>query len=119
MYRTMLKSKIHRAVVTGSNLNYQGSITIDSDILREANILEWEQVWVLNIDNGHRFVTYAIAGEPGSGEVCLNGAAARLVQVGDRIIVLSFSQIDEREAAKYKPVVLVMDEKNRITSRIR
>src|SRR5919112_3737923 len=97
MRRTMLKSKIHRATLTGSDLHYVGSITIDADLLEAADILEHEHVHVLDIDNGARFETYTIAGERGSGEMCINGAAARLVHRGDTIIVISYGQYDRAE----------------------
>lgn len=114
MYRTMLKSKIHRAVLTDANLNYMGSITIDRDLLEAADILPYEQVQVVNNNNGARFETYAIEGEPGSGQICLNGAAARLGQPGDVLIILSYIQVDDHEARGYKPKVVFVDEKNRI-----
>jgi aspartate 1-decarboxylase len=111
--RRMLKSKIHRAVVTDANLHYVGSITIDPDLLAAADILEHEQVAVVDIDNGARFETYAIAGRPGSGDMCLNGAAARLVSPGDRVIVLSYADYDARELEHYEPVVVHVDATNR------
>ena len=114
MYRTMLKSKIHRAVLTDANLNYMGSITIDRDLLEAADILPYEQVQVVNNNNGARFETYAIEGEPGSGQICLNGAAARLGQPGDLLIILSYIQVDDQEALAHKPHVVFVDEKNRI-----
>ncbi len=114
MYRTMLKSKIHRAVLTDANLNFMGSITIDRDLLEAADILPYEQVQVVNNNNGARFETYAIEGEPGSGQICLNGAAARLGQPGDVLIILSYIQVDDHEARGYKPKVVFVDEKNRI-----
>ena len=106
MQRTMLKSKIHRATVTGSDLHYVGSITIDADLLEAADILEHEQVHVLDVDNGARFETYTIAGERGSGTVQVNGAAARLVHAGDTIIVISYAQYDRAELRDYEPVVV-------------
>jgi aspartate 1-decarboxylase len=111
--RRMLKSKIHRAVVTDANLHYVGSITIDPDLLAAADILEHEQVAVVDIDNGARFETYAIAGRPGSGDMCLNGAAARLVSPGDRVIVLSYADYDARELEHYEAVVVHVDPTNR------
>jgi aspartate 1-decarboxylase len=111
--RRMLKSKIHRAVVTDANLHYVGSITIDPDLLEAADILEHEQVAVVDIDNGARFETYAIAGRPGSGDMCLNGAAARLVSPGDRIIVISYAEYDEAELERHEPVVVHVDTANR------
>ena len=103
MRRRMLKSKIHRAVVTDANLHYVGSITIDPDLLAAADILEHEQVAVVDIDNGARFETYAIAGRPGSGDMCLNGAAARLVSPGDRVIVISYADYDRANWSTTSP----------------
>jgi aspartate 1-decarboxylase len=111
----MLKSKIHRATITGSDLHYVGSITIDQDLLDAADIREHEQVHVLDIDNGARFETYVIPGEPGEGEICLNGAAARLAHPGDKVIVISYGQYDEAEMEKYRPVFIFVDEHNRIS----
>jgi aspartate 1-decarboxylase len=111
--RRMLKSKIHRAVVTDANLHYVGSITIDPDLLAAADILEHEQVAVVDVDNGARFETYAIAGRPGSGDMCLNGAAARLVSPGDRVIVISYADYDASELEHYEPVVVHVDTTNR------
>jgi len=111
--RRMLKSKIHRAVVTDANLHYVGSVTIDPDLLDAADILEHEQVAVVDIDNGARFETYAIAGVQGRGDMCLNGAAARLVQPGDRIIVISYADYDDAELAGYEPRVVHVDSDNR------
>ena len=106
MQRTMLKSKIHRATVTGSDLHYVGSITIDPDLLEAADILEHEQVHVVDVDNGARFETYTIGGERGSGMIQINGAAARLVHHGDTIIVISYAQYDAAELARYEPRVV-------------
>ena len=106
MNRTMLKSKIHRATVTGSDLHYVGSITIDADLLEAADIREHEQVHVVDVDNGARFETYTIAGTPGSGEIKINGAAARLVHTGDTVIVISYASYDERELDSYEPKVV-------------
>jgi aspartate 1-decarboxylase len=115
MQRVMLKSKIHRATITDCDLHYVGSITIDPELMRAADILEHEQVQVLDIDNGARFVTYAITGEEGSGVIQINGAAARLVQRGDTIIVLSYAHYDEAELERYQPrVVHVEANTNRI-----
>jgi len=111
--RRMLKSKIHRAVVTDANLHYVGSITIDPDLLAAADMLEHEQVAVVDIDNGARFETYAIAGRPGSGDMCLNGAAARLVSPGDRVIVISYADYEASELDHYEPVVVHVDTANR------
>jgi len=113
MRRRMMKSKIHRATVTGADLNYVGSITLDATLMALADIREHEQVHVLDIDNGARFETYAIPGGP--GEVCLNGAAARLVHVGDRVIVLTYADYDEDELEKFEPEVVLVDERNRPT----
>ncbi|GKU77855.1 aspartate 1-decarboxylase [Paenibacillus sp. L3-i20] len=116
MFREIHKSKIHRAVVTEANLNYVGSITIDEDILEASNILENEKVQVVNINNGARLETYAITGPRGSGVICLNGAAARLVQPGDRVIIISYAMMEEKEARGYKPNVVIMDDNNRIVT---
>ncbi|MBW3669129.1 MAG: aspartate 1-decarboxylase [Actinobacteria bacterium] len=113
MHRRMMKSKIHRATVTDANLNYVGSITIDTRLMELADILEHEQVCVVDIDNGARFETYAIAGGP--GDMCLNGAAARLVHPGDKIIVISYADYDEKELEGYAPLVVHVDEHNRPT----
>lgn len=113
MRRRMLKSKIHRAVVTDANLHYVGSVTVDPDLLDAADILEHEQVAIVDIDNGARLETYAIAGVRGSGDMCLNGAAARLVQPGDRIIVISYAEYDDAELAHYEPRVVHVDRGNR------
>lgn len=110
----LLKSKIHRATVTEANLHYVGSITIDVAILEAANMIENEKVQILNIDNGERFDTYIIEGERNSGVICLNGPAARKVQVGDVVIVVSYCSMDFEEAKKYKPVVVHPDENNRL-----
>lgn len=106
MQRTMLKSKIHRATVTDSDLHYVGSITIDPDLLEAADILEYEQVHVVDVDNGARFETYTIAGRRGSGEMKVNGAAARLVHLGDTIIVISYAQYDPTEMERHEPRVV-------------
>jgi aspartate 1-decarboxylase len=106
MNRTMLKSKIHRATVTDSDLHYVGSITIDTDLLEAADIREHEQVHVVDVDNGARFETYTIAGARGSGEIKINGAAARLVHTGDTVIVISYATYDERELETYEPKVV-------------
>ncbi len=114
MQRTMLKSKIHRATVTGCDLHYVGSITIDPDLLDAADIREFEQVAVVDVDNGARFETYTIAGAHGSGEITVNGAAARLVHRGDTIIVISYARYDEDELADYQPRVVHVGERNEI-----
>ena len=114
--RTMLKSKIHRARVTDANLNYEGSITIDETLMEVADMLPYEQVHVLDIDNGARFVTYVITGERGSGEICINGAAARLVSVGDKVIILSYTTVTDEEAKHTKPKLIYVNERNVIES---
>jgi aspartate 1-decarboxylase len=115
MLRTMCKSKIHRATVTGADLNYIGSITIDPELMEAADLLEFEQVSVVNVNNGARFETYVIPGERGRGEICLNGAAARLVHPGDRVIVISYGQYYEAEMESYRPRFIFVDEQNRIS----
>jgi aspartate 1-decarboxylase len=112
--RTMLKSKIHRARVTRCNVDYEGSITIDKDLIEAADLLPYERVDVLNINNGARFHTYVIEGERGSGEICLNGAAARLVAKGDIVIILSYHVVTEDEAATATPRLIYVDSENRI-----
>ncbi|PTJ70677.1 aspartate 1-decarboxylase [Staphylococcus hyicus] len=114
MIRTMMNSKIHRARVTESNLNYVGSITIDQDILDAVDILPNEKVAIVNNNNGARFETYVIAGERGSGKICLNGAASRLVEVGDIVIIMTYVQLDDQELATHSPKVTVMNENNEI-----
>jgi aspartate 1-decarboxylase len=110
----MLKSKIHRGTVTGSDLHYVGSITIDQDLLDAADIREHEQVHVVDVDNGARFETYTISGERGSGDICVNGAAARLVRTGDTIIVISYADYEEDELDSYKPRVVHVNRDNEI-----
>ena len=112
MRRRMMKSKIHRATVTDANLHYVGSITLDTKLMEQADILDWEQVTVVDIDNGARFETYAIPG--GDGDVCLNGAAARLVAPGDRIIIISYADYDQAELADYAPTIVHVDTSNGI-----
>ena len=112
--RMMLKSKIHRARVTGLNIDYEGSITIDKKLMEEADILAYEQVEVLNINNGARFITYAITGKRESGQICLNGAAARLANKGDIIIILSYCQVEDSEAVSFIPRLVYVDSKNNI-----
>ena len=115
MRRRMMKSKIHRATVTDANLNYVGSITIDTDLMAAADLLEWEQVAIVDIDNGNRFETYVIPGAAGSGAMCLNGAAARLVHPGDRIIVISYADYDSSELeGGFEPSIVHVDRTNRI-----
>jgi aspartate 1-decarboxylase len=113
MRRFMFKSKIHRATVTGADLNYEGSITIDSELMKLADILPYEKVDVYNVTNGERFSTYVIPGEPGSGEICLNGAAARKVQKGDKVIIVTYCELDENEIEEFSPVVVFVDDNNR------
>ena len=112
----MLKSKIHRATVTGSDLHYVGSITVDADLLEAADILEHEKVHVLDIDNGARFETYTIVGVRGSGDIKINGAAARLVHTGDTVIVVSYADYEREELGSYEPVVVHVDGDNRIVT---
>ncbi len=115
MQRTMCKGKIHRATVTQANLNYIGSITIDQDLLEAADIYPYEKVQVVNVTNGSRLETYAIAGARGSGVICLNGAAARLTAEGDIVIIISYGQFDEQEIRSLVPKVVFVDEQNRLT----
>jgi aspartate 1-decarboxylase len=110
----MLKSKIHRAVVVQAELNYVGSITIDSSLMEAAGILEYEKVQIADVESGTRFETYVIAGEPGSGMICLNGAAARQVQVGDHVIIMAYADMTPEEAKDNKPQVVFVDEANQI-----
>ncbi|HOO12228.1 MAG TPA: aspartate 1-decarboxylase [Bacillota bacterium] len=114
MYITVLKSKLHRAVVTDADLNYVGSITIDEDLMEAAGIVPFEKVQVVNNNNGARFETYVIKGERGSGTICVNGAAARLVQKGDVVIILSYCSVSREEAAGIRPKVILLDNQNRI-----
>lgn len=109
----MLKGKIHRATVVQAELNYVGSITIDQELLDAAGMLEYERVQVVDVDNGSRLETYAIAGERGSGMICLNGAAARCVSVGDKVIIMTYAQMTPEEAKNYHPTVVFVDEKNK------
>jgi aspartate 1-decarboxylase len=112
--RTMLKCKIHRATVTEGNINYEGSITIDKNLMREADILPYEQVQVLNINNGARFSTYAIEGEAGKGDICLNGAAARLAVKGDLVIILTYTDMSDEDAYGFKPKIVHVNDRNEI-----
>lgn len=114
MFRTMMKSKLHRAVVTEANLNYVGSITIDEDLMEAADLLANEKVQVVNNMNGARLETYVIPGPRGTGTICLNGAAARLVHPGDIVIIISYALMTEEEARRYKPKVALLDAGNRI-----
>ncbi|REK77217.1 aspartate 1-decarboxylase [Paenibacillus paeoniae] len=113
MFRTMMKSKLHRATVTEANLNYVGSITIDEDLMDAADLLENEKVQIVNNNNGARFETYVITGARGSGVICLNGAAARLVQPGDKVIIISYGMMTSEEAKSYKPVITILDDENK------
>ncbi|MBD2869695.1 aspartate 1-decarboxylase [Paenibacillus arenilitoris] len=113
MFRTMMKSKLHRATVTEANLNYVGSITIDEDLMDAADLWENEKVQIVNNNNGARFETYVITGERGSGVICLNGAAARQVQPGDQVIIISYAMMTDEEAKAHKPIVTILDESNR------
>jgi len=115
MLRTMLKSKIHRATVTGLELDYEGSIAIDANLMEAADLLAGEQVQVLNLQNGQRFITYVIRGRRGSGQMMLNGPAARLAYKGDTIIVIAYAQMDDAEAKRFKATVVKVNGKNRIT----
>lgn len=110
----VLKSKIHCATVTEANLNYMGSITIDEDLMDAANIIEGERVYIANNNNGERFDTYVIKGERGSGCICLNGASARKVQIGDVVIIMAYATMDFEEAKKWKPAVIFPDKSNRV-----
>lgn len=115
MFRTVFKSKLHRATVTQACLDYVGSITIDEDLMNAADILVNEKVQVVDINNGERLETYAIPGPRGSGVICLNGAAARLVQPGDKVIIITYAMLDDREAREWKPTVAFLDADNRIS----
>ncbi|MCI9078773.1 MAG: aspartate 1-decarboxylase [Lachnospiraceae bacterium] len=115
MLVTMLKGKIHRAVVRQAELNYVGSITVDPELMQAAGIYEYELVQIVDVENGNRFGTYTIAGEPGSGMICLNGAAARQVQPGDHIIIMCYCQMEDGEVKNHKPKVVFVDENNKIS----
>lgn len=110
----ILKSKIHRAIVTQANIHYEGSITIDKKLMKHAKILSYEKVMVVSLDSGQRLETYAIEGEEGSGEICLNGAAARKILKGDTVIIMTFFYLEENKAERYKPKIVLVDEKNQI-----
>lgn len=110
----MLYSKIHRATVTDANLNYVGSITIDEELMEEANLLVGQKVDIVNINNGERFSTYVIKGKRGNRDICLNGAAARKVQIGDKIIIIAYASMKLKKAKKFKPTVLIVDDDNNI-----
>ena len=113
MRRRMMKSKIHRMTVTDANVDYVGSITLDPELAALAAVREWEQVAVVDVDNGARFETYVILGQPGSGDCCLNGAAARLVHPGDKVIVITYADYDDAELASYAPSSVHVDRSNR------
>ena len=118
MFRTMMKSKIHRATVTEANLNYVGSITIDEDLLDTVDMLPHEKVQVVNNNNGARLETYIIAGPRGSGVICLNGAAARLVHPGDTVIIISYAMMSDEESRQYEPRIAILDKANKVQSLI-
>ena len=117
MRRVLFKAKIHRAKVTEADLHYEGSVTIDANLLEAADILPYEQVHVWNVDRGTRLTTYAMRGEPGSGVICINGAAAHLMGVGDLVIIATFADYEEAEARTLKPSVVLVDENNRIKAK--
>lgn len=114
MIRVLMKSKIHGATVTEANLRYTGSITIDSRLMKGANICAFERVQIVNLNNGSRVETYVIEGQPGSGMICMNGAAARWAEVGDKVIIISYGLMDAREMKKHRPTILFVDDKNRL-----
>ncbi|HOX44849.1 MAG TPA: aspartate 1-decarboxylase [Myxococcota bacterium] len=117
MLRTMFKSKIHRATVTEANVDYEGSVTIDQELMDAADMLPNEEVHIWDVDNGARLTTYILPGRRGSGTICVNGAAARLVEPGHRVILATFAQLDDAEARAHAPRVVLVDERNRITCR--
>lgn len=114
MLRTVCKSKLHRATVTAANVEYPGSLTLDAELMKAADILPYEQIHVVDVDNGSRLVTYCIEGPPGSGTVCINGAAARLVSVGDKVIIISYVQLSAEELERLEPKIVLLDARNRI-----
>jgi aspartate 1-decarboxylase len=116
MTRFMFKSKIHRAVITQADLAYEGSLTVDVDLMRQADLLAYEKVAVVNVNNGERFETYLIEGEPGSGVICLNGAAARKGAVGDVVIIIAYASMSDEEARVHKPTIVHVDSRNRVVS---
>ena len=116
MFRPLLKSKIHRATVTQADVDYIGSITIDADLMKAAHLVPYEKVQVVDINNGARLETYAIEGEPGSGTIGMNGAAARLIPRGDKVIIRSYAMLDDHELAEHKPTIVLVDERNRPVS---
>ncbi len=118
MLRSIMKAKIHRATVTEANLDYEGSITIDTDLLRAAEILPYEKVQVVNLNNGTRMETYCMEGTAGSGTICMNGPAARWAQVGDTIIIISYALMEAEQARKVQPRIIWVDQANRITEKV-
>ena len=116
MLQEFLFSKIHRATVTDANLNYVGSITLDETLMKAAKIREWQKVDILDINNGERFQTYIIKGKSGSGEICLNGAAARKVQPGDKVIIVTYASLTPDEAKNHKPTIVIVDDDNKIVN---
>jgi aspartate 1-decarboxylase len=114
MQRFVLKSKIHRATVTEADLNYEGSVTIDSELMRAANIVEFEQVHIYDVTNGNRIITYAMVGQPGSGMICINGAAAHKVHPGDLVILATYATLEEAQLADHRPRIVHVDGRNRI-----
>ena len=117
MNRVMFKSKLHRARITMADLYYEGSLTIDPELMEEADLIAYEKVSVVNINNGERFETYVIPGNPGKREICLNGAAARLGQIGDEVIIISYTTLPDDEARAYEPTVVLVDKHNNVTSK--
>lgn len=118
MFRKLCRSKIHQARVTEANLHYEGSISIAADLMREADLLPYEEVHVWNLNNGERFTTYCIEAEAGSGTFCVNGAAARRVCVGDVIIVTAFAYVEEAESQRWEPAILIMNERNEVVKKL-
>ena len=116
MYRQVLKAKIHRATVTDSRIDYEGSITVDEELLRVADVVPWEKVLIANLNNGSRIESYAIPGEAGSGVVCMNGGAAKYAQKGDVVIIMSFAVMTDEEIERHQPKVVYVDKQNRILS---
>ena len=114
MLRKMLKSKIHRATVTDANLDYEGSITLDPVLMKEANLIEFEKVHVLDVTNGNRLETYVIKGQENSGEVCINGAAAHLINVNDLVIIASYCSLNDEDLIDFKPTIILVNEKNQV-----
>jgi aspartate 1-decarboxylase len=114
MLRTVCKSKIHRATVTDANVQYMGSLTVDAELMKAADLVPYEQVHVVDVNNGARLVTYCIEGAPGSGTICANGAAARLISPGDKVIIISYAQLSPSELERFEPRIVLLDERNRI-----